>query len=134
MVLLAPPGRRRQIALDSSTQGKAGILVRDFSLPTSKALYGKNPQNTELLHSSSYDCIQISHTLIALIDSMWEDVFIKRPLPLSMDSSVLRSLHESFVHHHASAVRAIQMLKQALAHSCTKRGMSICQLMIWIAC
>lgn len=41
VVLLSPPGRSRQLGLDSSAQGTVGILVRDFSMPTSKLLYGK---------------------------------------------------------------------------------------------
>lgn len=76
------------------------------------------------MYSSNNDCLQQTHDLIDILDSVWENVFIKQPLALSLDSSVLRSLHQSFDHYHASAVRAVQMLKQALAHSCTKRGKS----------
>lgn len=44
VVLLAPPGRVRQMGLDSATQGMVGIMIRDFSLPSSKVLYGKFTQ------------------------------------------------------------------------------------------
>ena len=44
VALLAPPGRVRQMKLDSATQGTVGIMVRDFSLPASKVLFGKFTQ------------------------------------------------------------------------------------------
>jgi hypothetical protein len=94
VVLLSPPGRGRRLGLDSSAQGTEGILIRDFFLPSSQVLH----------------------------DFVWKQVFIERPLPIPLAPSVLRSLRESFDHHHASAVRSMQMLKQALAHSCTQRG------------
>ena len=49
VVLLTPPGQSRHLRLDSSAQGTEGILVRDFSLPPSKLIYGKPKQHNFIL-------------------------------------------------------------------------------------
>jgi hypothetical protein len=119
VVLLAPPGRVQQMRLDSVTQGMVGILIRDFSLPASKVLYGKH---TQVIVSFYLVIINLIH---CEPDCVWEHVFIEQPLPVALAPSVLRSIHDAFDHHHSSTVGAMTLLKQALAHVCTQRGKRI---------
>lgn len=116
VALLAPPGRVRQTRLDSATQGMVGIMIRDFLLPASKVLFGKFTQ------VSVFSVLLFLYLIQCELDCVWERVFIEQPLHVSLAPSVLRSIHEAFDHHHSSAVRAMVMLKQALAHMCTQRG------------
>jgi hypothetical protein len=116
VILPAPPGRVQQMRLDSVTQGTVGIFIREFSLPTSKVLYGEYTQ----VSLSFY--LVIMYLIHCEPDCVWEQVFIEQPLPVTLAPSVLRSIHDAFDHHHSSTVRAMTMLKQALAHVCTQRG------------
>lgn len=122
VVLLSPPGRSRQLEMDSFS---FGILARDFELPASKILYGASKG-----YSLRSLCCRWLHNVTSRrfhfsIESIWERVFIQDPLPVTLDPRVLQLLRDSFDHHHSSAVRAAQMLKQALAHSCTPRGENV---------
>jgi hypothetical protein len=116
VVLLAPPGRVQQMRLDSDTQGMVGIFIREFSLPTSKVLYGEHKLVSVSVYLFSMYLIHYEP------DCVWEQVFIEQPLPVTLAPSVLRSIHDAFEHHHSSTIRAIKMLKQASAHVCTQRG------------
>ena len=64
VILLAPPGRSGQMRLNSATQGMEGMLLSEFSLPTSKVMYGKLEQ-----------CVgQVTSRCICLTRSCFEQI------------------------------------------------------------